>query len=147
MVTIIIYKFTKTFSWHKELTLSIAKPILIIYTNLTSACLIKSKEIIVHKEHTQNTTHHFKLNNTQILKIDGNYNNLKIYENIFMTLRVNTVNSKSDTNNIHKTYDNLVNKIKTNQECKTKQGTYLKVISHRKIYTFFIYYFVYFFRV
>ena len=58
--------------------------------------------------HAQETSHKFDFDNVSCLEREGNDRKRKILEAIHITRRENTVNFKSDTENLSKVYNNLI---------------------------------------
>lgn len=82
-------------------------------------------EITTLKKHTHDTKHNFNFNNTKILKKDNNYNNLTIFESLYIKQSEHAVNNRSETININNAYDNLIELHTSNQKSKHENITNL----------------------
>ena len=60
------------------------------------------------KRHMEETNYNFQPHRQKFLLKEINYNIVRIYESLFIKLNSNTVNVKTDTENINNCYNNLI---------------------------------------
>ena len=78
-------------------------------------------------KHIQETAHSFNCKNTKVLHKDNDYINLKIYKNNYVQRNPNTVNLKTETNNMNNVDNNLIHEVKINIAYKKITPTINKI--------------------